>query len=44
MKRSAIVTMETSLNQEEFEKWLLGLMKAVAVVPEKTQVESFIRD
>lgn len=39
-KRSAIVSIETSLNQEEFEAWFLNLMKAIVANPKEVSVSS----
>lgn len=38
MLRTATIQMETELTQEEFETWLLGLLKSVATVPECSSV------
>lgn len=38
MIRSAMIQMETELTQEEFEKWLLGLIKIVATKPEQSNI------
>ncbi len=38
MVRTAVIKMETNLSQEEFEKWLLKLIKDVAVDPDKSEV------
>lgn len=38
MLRNATIQMETELSQEEFESWLIGLIKAVATIPEKSSI------
>lgn len=42
MIRSAIINIETELNQEEFEIWLLKTLKQISVNPETTSIEPFI--
>jgi hypothetical protein len=38
--RKAVVNMETKLTQEEFEIWLLSLLKKVAIDPNTCKIES----
>jgi len=38
MLRSATIQMETDLSQEVFELWLLGLIKAMSVNPEQSNI------
>ena len=38
MLRAATIQMETELSQDEFEIWLLGLIRAVATKPERSSI------